>query len=133
MSPLAGRDDALEGSVAHLADSSSRTDREVGLQLLDDRASRSSAPVVRYGRTRRGLVLKAYTFHIGKGSGEAMETVAFSQELFADSLGEAVDKARALTRARLPHADEDTVHILDETRLEEQMLWSRSAEEIRTT
>lgn len=75
--------------------------------------------------------MKAYTYQIGKSSGVDMESIAFSQELLADSLGEAIDKAKAMTRARPVHANEDTIHILDEVQPEQQIVWARSAEDIR--
>jgi hypothetical protein len=60
-----------------------------------------------------------------------MKTASFSEEIFADSLGEAIDKARALTRNRPEHANEDMVQLLDEAQPEQQVVWTRSVEEIR--
>ena len=75
--------------------------------------------------------MKAYTYQIGKGSDDEMENVVFAKEMFADSLGEAVDKAKATTRTRPKHANEDMVHVRDEAQPDNQVVWARSAEDIR--
>ena len=85
-------------------------------------------PQALHGRLR----VKAYIYQIGKGSGDDMRKVAFSQELLADSLDEAIDKARAMTRTRPPDANEDTVHILDASQSDQQIIWARSAKDIRS-
>ena len=58
--------------------------------------------------------MRAYTYQIGGGTGEDITALVHSEAIYADSLGEAIDKAKAVTNARLVHADENTVCLLDE-------------------
>ena len=75
--------------------------------------------------------MKAYTYQIGDGSDDAMSKTLHSESLFADSLGEAIDKAKAITKHRPPHTKENTVRIV-ESGADEHPLWAASTEEVRS-
>ena len=73
--------------------------------------------------------MKTYTYQIGQSSGDGMTKLIHSEQVYADSLGEAVDKAKAITRLRPEHKDETTVCLLlgEST----DALWTHTAVEIR--
>ena len=73
--------------------------------------------------------MKTYIYQIGQGSGDGITKLSHSEQVYADSLGEAVDKAKAITRLRPEHKDETTVCLL----LGEgtDALWTHTAAEIR--
>ena len=74
--------------------------------------------------------MKAYTYQIGEGADDAMSKPLHSESLFADSLGEAIIKAKAITKHRPPHEKETTVRIVEDT-AEEYPLWASSTEDVR--
>ncbi len=39
--------------------------------------------------------MRAYTYQVGEGFGDTMSTTVHSESVTADSLGEAIDKAKA--------------------------------------
>ena len=43
--------------------------------------------------------MKTYTYQIGQGPGDGITKLAHAEKVYADSLGEAVDKAKAITPA----------------------------------
>lgn len=74
--------------------------------------------------------MKTYTYQIGDGAGDAMKTPAHSESLYADSLGEAIDKAKAITNLRPPHKKETTVRIV-ESAADEYPLWASTVQDVR--
>lgn len=74
--------------------------------------------------------MKAYTYQIGAGTGETITHLAHAESIFADSLGEAIDKAKAITNLRPPHTEEDTVRIV-ETGAETVTAWVRPIGDVR--
>lgn len=74
--------------------------------------------------------MRAYTYQIGAGVGDQMPSPSHAEALFADSLGEAIDKAKAVTRLRAPHANETDVRIV-ETGGDEFPVWASTVEAIR--
>ena len=74
--------------------------------------------------------MKAYTYQIGDGAGDGMETPSYSEALYADSLGEAIDKVKAITNLRPHHAKEKMVRIIEDT-ADEYPLWASSVEDVR--
>ena len=74
--------------------------------------------------------MKAYTYQIGDGNGETMPAPTHSESLFADSLGEAILKAKAITNHRPLHDRESRVRIV-ENAADEYPLWASSAEDVR--
>ncbi len=75
--------------------------------------------------------MRAYTYQIGSGTGEQITTLTHSEAIYADSLGEAIDKAKAVTNARTAHHDENTVSLLDEANAEAEPVWVRPVEDVR--
>lgn len=73
--------------------------------------------------------MKTYTYQIGDGPGDDITKLIHSEQVYADSLGEAVDKAKAITRLRPVHKDETTVCLL--LREGTEPLWMHTVEEIR--
>ncbi len=74
--------------------------------------------------------MKAYTYQIGEGVEDVMASPAHSEALYADSLGEAIDKARAITNLRAPHKQETHVRIV-ESSASENPLWASSVADVR--
>lgn len=74
--------------------------------------------------------MKAYTYQIGDGAEAAMQTALHSEALYADSLGEAIDKAKSITNLRSRHDSENTVRII-ENAADEFPLWASSVENVR--
>lgn len=74
--------------------------------------------------------MKAYTYQIGDGTGDLMSKPSYSEALYADSLGEAIDKAKAITHRRPLHDKENMVRIV-ESAADEHPLWASSSEDIR--
>ncbi len=74
--------------------------------------------------------MKAYTYQIGDGTGDSMPTPAHSEAVYADSLGEAIDKAKAITNLR-PHVDKEKMVRIVEDKEDEYPLWSSSVTAIR--
>ncbi len=72
----------------------------------------------------------AYTYQAGEGVGDVMSTTNYSESVIADSLGEAIDKAKAITRLRPPHEKETVVRLVQDA-AEEYPLWASSAEDVR--
>lgn len=76
--------------------------------------------------------MRAYTYQIGGGTGDDITNMIHSEAIFADSLGEAIDKAKAVTSARPVHADENTVCLLDEMSAEAEPIWIRPIRSVRS-
>ena len=74
--------------------------------------------------------MKAYTYQIGEGDGDSMSTPSHSEAVYADSLGEAIDKAKAITNLRPHHEKEKTVRIIEDT-ADEYPLWASSVIDVR--
>ena len=74
--------------------------------------------------------MKAYTYQIGSGEGDAMAAPAHSESLFADSLGEAILKAKAITNHRPVHDGESQVRIV-EGDPDQYPVWASSVEDVR--
>lgn len=74
--------------------------------------------------------MRGYTYQIGEGTGDAISTTLHSESIIADSLGEAIDKARSITRLRNPNAAETVVRIVQDAD-DEYPLWSSSVENVR--
>ncbi len=75
--------------------------------------------------------MKAYTYQIGGGTGNAISKLSHSEALYADSLEEAIDKAKAITNARPVRADENTVCLLNEMNAEAEPVWIRPIKDVR--
>lgn len=73
--------------------------------------------------------MKAYTYQIGEGADDKMSKPAYSESVYADSLGEAIDKAKAITNLRPLHKNENVVRIVEDT-ADEYPLWTSSAQDI---
>ncbi len=73
--------------------------------------------------------MKLYTYQIGGGTGDDITTLAYSEEVRADGLGEAIDKAKAITNLRPASDRENTVCLLDEEGGEP--VWIRPIDEVR--
>ena len=74
--------------------------------------------------------MKAYTYQIGEGADDEMSKPSHSEAVYADSLGEAIDKAKAITNLRPLHENEKMVRIIEDT-ADEYPLWTSSAQDIR--
>lgn len=74
--------------------------------------------------------MKVYTYQIGEGNGDGMPVPSHSEAVYADSLGEAIDKAKAITHLRPVHDKETSVRIV-ESAANEYPLWAASVEEVR--
>ena len=74
--------------------------------------------------------MKAYTYQIGQGADGVMAEPKHAESLYADSLGEAIDKAKAITNLRPPHVDETIVSIV-ENAADAYALWSKPVSEVR--
>ncbi|WP_131113082.1 hypothetical protein [Lichenihabitans psoromatis] len=75
--------------------------------------------------------MRAYTYQIGGGTGSDITTLIHSEAIFADSLLEAIDKAKAVTNARPVSDAEDTVCLLDEMNAEAEPVWIRPIKDVR--
>lgn len=75
--------------------------------------------------------MRAYTYQIGGGTGDDIANLVHSEAIYADSLGEAIDKAKAVTNARPARAGENTVCLLDEMNAEAEPVWIRSIGAVR--
>ena len=73
--------------------------------------------------------MKVYTYQIGRGPDDAVTKPAHSEKVYADSLGLAIDKAKAITRLRPVRNEETTVCLLLDEGAEP--LWVHTADEIR--
>ena len=73
--------------------------------------------------------MKTYTYQIGEGPGNDITKLTHSEKVHADGLGEAIDKAKAITNLRPVHANENTVCLLlgDQT----EPAWIRSIKDVR--
>ena len=76
--------------------------------------------------------MRAYTYQIGGGTGDSITSLTHSEAIYADSLGEAIDKAKAVTNARAARKDENTVSLLDEVNAEAQPVWIRPVDDVRS-
>ncbi len=74
--------------------------------------------------------MKSYTYQIGEGIDDVMSMPTHSESIYADSLGEAIDKAEAITRLRPDHAKESMVRVIESTS-DEYPLWASSVKAIR--
>ena len=74
--------------------------------------------------------MKAYTYQAGEGVGDVITTPVHSESVTADSLGEAIIKAKAITKLRPPHPKEAVVRLV-ESAADEYPLWASSAEDVR--
>ncbi len=74
--------------------------------------------------------MRAYTYQAGEGVGDVMSNTIHSESVTADSLGEAIDKAKAITRLRPRHAKETVVRLVEDA-ADEYPLWASSAEKVR--
>ena len=74
--------------------------------------------------------MKAYTYQIGEGADDEMSKPSYSEAVYADSLGEAIDKAKAITNLRPHHEKEMMVRIVEDS-ADEYPLWTSSAQDIR--
>lgn len=74
--------------------------------------------------------MRAYTYQIGGGDGDTMVAPTHSEALFADSLGEAILKAKAITNHRAHHGDESRVRIVEHDS-DQFPLWASSVEDVR--
>lgn len=74
--------------------------------------------------------MKAYTYQIGDGDGDTMSAPTHSESVFADSLGEAILKAKAITNHRALHDKESRVRIV-ENASDEFPLWASSVADVR--
>ena len=52
--------------------------------------------------------MKTYTYQIGEGPGDDITKLMYVEEILADGLSDAVDKAKAITRLRPDHVNETT-------------------------
>lgn len=77
--------------------------------------------------------MKAYTYQIGGGTGADITALTHTEAIYADSLMEAIDKAKAVTNARLVRDDENTVCLLDEMNAEAEPVWIRSIGDVRVS
>ncbi|MDX7951565.1 hypothetical protein P7D22_10335 [Lichenihabitans sp. Uapishka_5] len=73
--------------------------------------------------------MKTYTYQIGEGPGDDITKLIHAEQVYADSLGEAVDKAKAITRARPARANETTVCLVLGENTEP--VWFHTTDEIR--
>ena len=73
--------------------------------------------------------MKTYTYQIGEGPGDDITKLTYSEEVQADGLGEAIDKAKAITMLRSFHAAESTVCLLDGAGTEP--VWIRTVAQVR--
>ena len=74
--------------------------------------------------------MKAYTCQIGNEIDGKMAKPTYSEQLFAYSLIEAIDRAKAIVNTRPVHENENTVRLMDgddQTTIE----WTRLTEEVR--
>ena len=74
--------------------------------------------------------MRSYTYQVGEGVGDVITTPVHSESVTADSLGEAIEKAKAITRLRPPHAREAVVRLVQDA-ADEYPLWASSAAEVR--
>ena len=74
--------------------------------------------------------MKTYTYQIGDGVDDTMPSPTYSESVYADSLGEAIDKAKAITNLRPPHAKESTVRLV-ESAADEYALWASPVDAVR--
>lgn len=74
--------------------------------------------------------MKTYTYQIGNGAEAAMQTTLHSESLYADSLGEAIDKAKSITNHRSHRDDENIVRVV-ENAADQYPLWASSVEAVR--
>ncbi len=74
--------------------------------------------------------MRAYTYQVGEGVGDVIKTPVHSESVTADSLGEAIIKAKAITRLRPPHESETVVRLVQDA-ADEYPLWASSAADVR--
>ncbi len=74
--------------------------------------------------------MKAYTYQIGEGHDDVMPMPNHSESLFADSLGDAILQAKAITNHRPHHDHESRVRIVEDA-ADEYPLWASSVEDVR--
>ena len=75
--------------------------------------------------------MKSYTYQIGDGVDDAMPKPSYAETLYADSLGEAIDKAKAITNLRAHHPKETTVRIVEGEGDAAYPVWASTAEAVR--
>ncbi len=75
--------------------------------------------------------MRSYTYQIGGGTDDDITTLVHAEAVFADSLGEAIDKAKAITNARPVRPEETTVCLLDEMNAEAEPVWIRPIGDVR--
>ena len=74
--------------------------------------------------------MKAYICQIGDEVDGHIAKPAYSEKLYADSLGEAIDEARAIVHNRHVHQHENTVRLMDDES-DPSVVWTRPTEEVR--
>ena len=74
--------------------------------------------------------MRAYTYQAGEGVGDMITTPVHSESITSDSLGEAIEKAKVITKLRPPHDKETVVRIVQDA-ADEYPLWASSAEDAR--
>ena len=74
--------------------------------------------------------MRAYTYQVGEGVGDVIKTPIHSESVTADSLGEAIIKAHAITRLRPPHESETVVRLVQDA-ADAYPLWASSAADVR--
>ena len=74
--------------------------------------------------------MKAYTCQIGHEVDGEIAKPVYSEKLYADSLIEAIDRAKAIVNTRPVHAHENTVRLMDDE-AELNVAWTRPIENVR--
>jgi len=74
--------------------------------------------------------MKAYTCQIGNEVDGEIANPAYAERLYADSLIEAIDRAKAIVNTRPVHEHESTVRLMDDE-AESNVAWTRPIEDVR--
>ena len=74
--------------------------------------------------------MKAYTCQIGNEIDGEIATPAYSEKLYAYSLIEAIDRAKAIVNTRPVHEHENVVRLMDDE-AELNVAWARPIEDVR--
>ena len=73
--------------------------------------------------------MKDYTYQVGEGPIDHVTKVIYSEVVSADRLGEAIDKAKAITLLRPVHEGETAALLFEDLR--EKPVWSRLITDLR--
>ena len=74
--------------------------------------------------------MKAYTCQIGNEIDGEIAKPAYSEKLYAYSLIEAIDRAKAIVNTRPVHAHENVVRLMDDDAAL-NVAWARQIEDVR--